>query len=140
MNKSGKAKLIQLNGHKDDRGTLSVLQVPAAIGDSATLPFAAKRIYILHGQNQTQNRGAHAHKALRQVIFAMSGQVKVIIDDGQSQSTFYLSSPDEALILEPVIWRDLELSVGAVVAVLASEVYDETDYIRNYDAFLDHIR
>lgn len=140
LKKSGKAKLIHLKTHLDGRGSLSVLETGAEAGDKAVLPFVPQRIYILHGQTQFQNRGGHAHKALRQVIFAMAGQVKINIDTGETQDTFYLASPNEALVLEPVVWRELELSANAVVAVLASEVYDEADYIRDYEAFLAYVR
>jgi hypothetical protein len=135
----GSARRIELKNHLDARGVISVLEMGNPLNHSDSLPFAVKRIYILHGQSQLEARGAHAHKALRQVIFAMSGQVKIEIDDGQTRQIFHLNSPKQALVLEPVVWRDIEMQPGAVVAVLASEVYDETDYIRNYNDFLNYI-
>jgi hypothetical protein len=132
-------KQLRLGGHLDHRGSISVLELPHDLMRGPALPFVVKRIYILHGQDQTQSRGVHAHKALRQVIFAMAGQVEIQLDDGFNRETYHLSSPGEALVIEPVVWRDIVMSPGAVVAVLASEVYDEADYIREYDEFLDYV-
>ncbi len=135
----GNVKHLRLGGHSDHRGLISVLELPHELTRGPALPFPVKRIYILHGQDQTQSRGVHAHKTLRQVIFAMAGQVEIQLDDGVNRETYHLSSPGEALVIEPVVWRDLVMSPGAVIAVLASEVYDEEDYIREYDEFLAYV-
>jgi dTDP-4-dehydrorhamnose 3,5-epimerase-like enzyme len=131
----GKVTRVKLKENVDYRGILSVMETGTSHADNPALPFPAQRIYILHGQRGTQLRGAHAHKTLRQVIFAMSGNVKIEVDNGRDKQTFHLNSPNEAIVIEPVIWRDIEMPEGAVVAVLASDQFDEGDYIRDYRAF-----
>ena len=85
------------------------------------------------------SRGAHAHKTLEQLIVAVSGSFRVSLDDGTNKKTFFLNRPYQGLYVRPGLWRDLEdFSSGAVCMVLASEVYQAEDYIRDYDAFLEY--
>lgn len=101
--------------------------------------FDIKRIYYLYGIPKNQERGAHAHKNLYQLILAAVGSFTVELDDGNKKKQFNLSCPSQGLIIVPGIWRNLtDFSHGAVALVFASEYYTETDYIRNYDEFLHY--
>lgn len=102
------------------------------------LPFDVKRIYYLYDIPAGEDRGGHAHKALRQLIVAVSGAFDVLLDDGVNKKVVALNRPDYGLLVVPGIWRELmEFSSGAICLVLASEGYDEEDYIREYDEFLE---
>lgn len=124
--------MIELDKHHSDRrGNLSVVQ------NGDTVPFDVKRIYYLYDVPGGESRGAHAHKDLNQLIIAASGSFRVTLDDGNVKRSFILNRPYQGLYIKPGIWRDLdEFSSGAVAMVLASEVYQEEDYIRDYNEFL----
>ena len=108
-----------------------------AIENNTNIPFEIKRIYYLYDIPGGEDRGAHGHKKLQQYIIAASGSFDVTIDDGQNKRTFSLNHPNRALHLVPGMWRELSnFSSGAICLVLASEKYEEEDYIRNYDFFL----
>jgi hypothetical protein len=101
------------------------------------LPFEVKRIYYLYDIPAGEDRGGHAHKELRQLIVAASGAFDVLLDDGVNKKVVTLNRPDYGLLVVPGIWRELmEFSSGAICLVLASQVYDEGDYIREYKEFL----
>lgn len=125
--------MVELNRHHSDRkGNLSVVE------NGVTLPFDVKRVYYLYDVPGGESRGAHAHLALSQLIVAASGSFSVTLDDGKVKRTFLLNRPYQGLLVVPGIWRDLnDFSSGAVCMVLASEKYDKSDYIRDYDEFLD---
>ena len=109
-----------------------------AIENNKDIPFEIKRIYYLYDIPGGEDRGAHGHKKLEQFIIAASGSFDVTIDDGQNKRTFSLNHPNRALHLVPGMWRELSnFSSGAICLVLASEKYDEKDYIRKYTEFLD---
>ena len=124
--------MIELDRHPSERrGNLSVVQS----GD--TVPFEVKRIYYLYDVPGGESRGAHAHKELNQLIVAVSGSFRLTLDDGSVKRSFWLNRPYQALWIKPGIWRNLDdFSSGAVCLVLASEVYREDDYIRDYKDFL----
>ena len=124
--------MVELDRHHSDRkGNLSVVE------NGITLPFDVKRVYYIYDVPGGESRGAHAHKELSQLIVAASGSFKVTLDDGQVKRTFFLNRPYQGLYVKPGMWRDLEdFSSGAVCMVLASEVYQAEDYIRDYDEFL----
>lgn len=126
--------IIELDKHHSERmGNLSVVQ------NDETVPFAVKRVYYLYDVPGGESRGAHAHRNLSQLIVAASGSFRVTLDDGKAKQTFFLNRPYQALYVKPGIWRDLEdFSSGAVCMVLASEVYQEEDYIRSYHDFLKY--
>ena len=126
--------MIELNKHHSERmGNLSVVQ------NGETVPFDVKRIYYLYDVPGGESRGAHAHKELSQLIVAASGSFRVTLDDGNVKRSFVLNRPYQGLFVKPGIWRDLDdFSSGAVCMVLASDVYMEDDYIRDYEAFLDY--
>ena len=123
--------IIELDRHHSDRkGNLSVVE------NGLTLPFDVKRAYYLYDVPGGESRGSHAHKELSQLIIAASGSFRVTLDDGNCKRTFYLNRPYQGLLVKPGIWRDLDdFSSGAVCMVLASEVYDKNDYIRDYNQF-----
>jgi hypothetical protein len=109
------------------------------LDNRTSLPFEVKRIYYLYAIPENQERGAHAHKELFQLLLAASGSFKVELDDGKSTKKLFLNQPSQGLLIKPGIWRNLtDFSFGSVALVLASEYYTETDYIRNYDEFLKY--
>lgn len=125
--------IVELDKHHEDRrGNLTVVE------NGVTLPFDVKRVYYLYDIPGGEGRGAHAHKELEQLIVAASGSFTVTLDDGNSKRSFVLNRPYHGLYVKPGLWRDLvDFSSGAVVMVLASEVYQKEDYIRDYKEFLD---
>jgi len=99
-------------------------------------PFAIKRVYYLYDVPGGESRGAHAHKALEQLIIAASGSFDVTIDDGKNKKTVSLNRPNYGLHLKPGMWRELSnFSSGSICLVLASLLFDESDYIRDYEDF-----
>lgn len=126
--------MIELDKHHSDRkGNLTVVE------NGVTLPFDVKRVYYLYDVPGGESRGSHAHRELEQLIIAASGSFKVTLDDGKNKKTFFLNRPYQGLYIKPGMWRDLEdFSSGAVCLVLASELYDKKDYIRDYDEFLKY--
>ena len=104
------------------------------------VPFAVRRIYYLYDIPGGEDRGGHAHKELYQLIVAASGSFNVMLDDGENKKIVMLNRPDYGLMVVPGIWRELfEFSSGAICLVLASQKYDNEDYIRQYDEFV-HFR
>lgn len=127
-------KLIHLHNHNCADGILT-------LSDKTYVPFDIKRIYYLYDIPQNSNRGAHAHKNLYQLILAAVGSFTIELDDGNKKKQFNLSRPSQGLIIVPSIWRNLtDFSSDAIALVLASEYYMETDYIRNYNEFLEYKR
>lgn len=126
--------IIELDKHHSDRkGNLTVVE------NGITLPFDVKRVYYVYDVPGGESRGAHAHRSLSQLIVAASGSFKVTLDDGCVKRSFFLNRPYQGLLVKPGLWRDLEdFSSGAVCMVLASDVYKEDDYIRNYDDFVKY--
>lgn len=108
------------------------------IQNNIEVPFEIKRVYYLYDVPGGESRGAHAHKELEQLIIAASGSFDVTIDDGENKKTISLNRPNFGLHLKPGMWRELSnFSSGSICLVLASLMYDETDYIRDYDQFLN---
>ena len=100
------------------------------------VPFDIKRIYYLYDVPGGETRGGHAHKDLHQIMMALSGSFTVTIDDGQLKKSFMLNQPYQGLLIPPGLWRDLDnFSSGSICMVLASEVYDEDDYFRDYEKY-----
>ncbi len=109
-----------------------------AVIENDVIPFDIKRTYFLYDIPSSAKRGGHSHKKLQQVLIAISGSFDVVLKDGKYEKKVSLNKPDKGLLIETAIWRELEnFSSGAVCLVLASEIFDETDYIRDYDEFLD---
>ena len=126
--------IIELDRHHSQRkGDISVVE------NGKEVPFDVKRIYYLYDVPGGADRGGHAHKALYQLIIAASGSFTVTLDDGANKKAFTLNRPYHGLLVKPGIWRTLtDFSSGSVCLVLASELYDAADYIRDYDEFLEY--
>lgn len=124
--------IIELDRHHSQRkGDISVVE------NGKEVPFDVKRIYYLYDVPGGADRGGHAHKELYQLIVAASGAYTVVLDDGTSKKAFTLSRPHIGLLVKPGIWRTLtDFSSGSICMVLASEKYNERDYIRSYKEFL----
>ena len=125
-------RVFDIRKYTDNRGYLSVIE------GGEDIPFEIKRIYYLYMVPEAA-RGAHAHKELQQLLVATSGSVDITLDDGQEKKTFHLDRPWKGLLVTPGLWRDLDnFSGGTVLMCLASEKYDEGDYIRDYNEFLKY--
>ncbi len=123
-------KLIDLRKISDRRGNLTVIE------GNQDIPFDVKRVYYLYDVPGGESRGAHAHKALYQLIIAANGSFTVTLNDGKHKKAYNLNRSYYGLLVVPGIWRVLDdFSSGAVLLCLASEHYDEDDYIRNYKEF-----
>ncbi len=125
-------KIIDLRKISDPRGNLTPIE------GGGDIPFEIKRIYYLYDVPSGESRGAHAHKALQQLIIAPNGSFTITLDDGVNKKAFTLNRPYQGLLIVPGIWRDLDdFSSGAVLLCLASEHYAEGDYIRDYKEYLE---
>lgn len=102
------------------------------------LPFEIKRVYFIYGTNTNVKRGKHAHKKLKQAIVCVKGSCKITFDDGINKKTIFLNDPHKAVYLEPQYWHELhDLSADAVLVVMCDDYYNEDDYLRSYDDFLE---
>jgi hypothetical protein len=109
--------------------------------ENSVIPFEMKRVYYLFDIPSYAKRGGHSHKNLIQTLIAISGSFDVVLKDGFSQEKITLNKPDKGLLIMNNVWRELEnFSSGAVCLVIASAVFDEEDYIRDYDEYLDYIK
>lgn len=121
--------------HGDERGQLTVLE------EYKDIPFSVKRIYYIYGTKDGVTRGYHAHKSLEQIFICIHGSCKVRLDDGSEQKVVVLDKPNEGLYVSNAMWREMfDFSPDAVLLVLASKLYDESDYIRNYEEFLHFVK
>lgn len=110
-----------------------------SINNLELIPFETKRVYYLYDVPNRADRGAHAHKELFQLVVAVSGSFDIELFDGIAKLKYTLNQPDQGLLIVPGIWRDLNnFSGGGICLVLASHEYDETDYIRDYQAYLEY--
>ncbi len=126
--------IIELDKHHSIRkGNISVVE------NGITVPFEVRRVYYIYDVPGGVSRGGHAHKVLRQLIISVSGSFDVVLDDGKNKKTFTLNRPYEGLVIVPGIWRELNnFSSGSVCLVLASELYEENDYINDYETYVDY--
>lgn len=114
----------------DDRGSLVSLETYKVI------PFEVKRVYYIFGTRPDVSRGFHAHRALKQVAVCVSGKCRMVLDDGSRREELWLDSPAKGLLIGDLVWREMhDFSPDCVLLVLASEYYNEADYIRSYDQF-----
>ncbi len=121
--------LIEIPRITDPRGNLAVIE-------KEVLPYAIKRVYYLHDVPSGAYRGGHAHKECKELLIAVSGSFEVVLDNGKEKERVMLNKPNQGLLIDVNIWRELEnFSSGAVCLVLASHEYDEDDYIRNYETY-----
>lgn len=126
--------LIEFPVHGDERGQLVALE------KGTDFPFDIKRVYYIWGTSPHQTRGKHAHRKTDEVMVCTSGYCDFILDDGTTRTTIHLSRPTQGLHVKSHLWREFtNFSPDCVVMVLASEHYDEADYIRDYDVFLREV-
>ena len=120
--------------HGDDRGMLVALE------EYNDIPFEIKRVYYMYDTKREIHRGFHAHKNLKQILICIHGSCKVLLDNGKEKKIVFLEKPYEGLYISNDMWREMyDFSQDAVLLVLASEIYKEDDYIRDYEEFLRFI-
>jgi dTDP-4-dehydrorhamnose 3,5-epimerase-like enzyme len=128
-------RILDLPKISDPRGNLTFIE------ESRHIPFDIKRVYYLYDVPGGESRGGHAHQKLEQFVIAASGSFDVVVDDGAEQKRFFLNRSYYGLYIPRLIWREMEnFSSGSICLVLASEPYDESDYYRDYGAYLQAVR
>lgn len=128
-----KGKIIYLHKIIDPRGNLTFVE------ECRDLPFNVSRVYWVYDVPAGESRGGHSHKHCKELLVAISGSFTVLLDDGKTRDKILLNHPYQGLIIENGVWRTLEdFSSGAVCLVLASDYFEEEDYIREYDEFLNY--
>lgn len=127
-------KLVDLPSFGDERGGL------IAIESDQSIPFQIKRLYYIFGTQSGVSRGFHAHYNLKQIAVCVKGSCRMILDDGQHREEVWLDTPNKGLLIGDLVWREMhDFSDDCVLLVLASEHYDEADYIRDYDEFITEV-
>lgn len=125
-------QLLDFAVHGDYSGKLVALE------EHKDIPFDVRRVYYIWGNAPGVERGRHAHERLEQIIICVSGSCDFTLDDGKERETIHLDNPSQGLLIRHNVWREFKnFSKDCVLVVLASEHYDESDYIRNYREFLD---
>ena len=126
-------EIISIPKIEDYRGNIAVVE-------GNCIPFAIKRVYYLFDIPSNSKRGGHAHKEQLELLIPLSGSFDVVLKNGTVKQIVTLNKPDKGLLINKYIWRELEnFSSGAVCLVLASDVYNEDDYMRDYDEFVDEV-
>ena len=121
--------------HGDERGQLVSLE------EFKDIPFRVQRVYFMYDTAEGFVRGKHAHKELEQILVCIHGSCKILLDNGREKKIVPLEKPYEGLYVANDMWREMfDFSPDAVLLVFASELYDESDYIRDYDEFLKFVR
>lgn len=129
-------KWIDFQTLGDERGSLVALE----IGMEKAVPFEIKRVYYIYHTGPGVSRGYHAHKDLKQVAICVAGSCRMVLDDGHTWEETWLDCPTKGLLIESMVWREIhDFSDNCVLLVLASEHYDESDYIRDYEAFIRRV-
>ncbi|MEH8221894.1 FdtA/QdtA family cupin domain-containing protein [Aeromonas veronii] len=124
--------LIDFPALGDERGALVALEA------NRQIPFDIKRVYYIYGTVQGVARGFHAHKALKQVAICLKGSCRFVLDDGNERVEVLLDNPAQGLLIESFMWREMyDFSEDCVLMVLADQLYDELDYIRDYAQFIE---
>jgi len=128
------ATILEFKSNGDDRGSLVALE------SYKNIPFDIKRVYYIFDTKSGVVRGLHAHKELLQVMVCLKGSCRVMLDNGSTKEKVVLDSPNKGLLIDSMMWREMhDFSADCVLMVLANEYYDESDYIRDYDAFLKQV-
>ncbi len=126
------AYMVTFQEHGDERGMLVALEY------EKECPFPIKRVYYMYGTKKNVRRGYHSHKNLQQLLICINGSCKIHLDDGEEIKEVILDTPQKGLYLGNGIWREMyDFTPDAVLMALASELYDEKDYIRNYQQFIE---
>jgi dTDP-4-dehydrorhamnose 3,5-epimerase-like enzyme len=129
-----KYELLDFKTLGDERGSL------IAIEEGYNTPFEIKRVYYIFDTKEGIERGFHAHINLKQIAIAVKGSCTFVLDNGMKKDEMKLTNPNQGLLIEGLIWREMkDFSPDCVLVVLASEHYDESDYIRDYDRFLEEV-
>lgn len=127
--------IIPLQAHGDERGSLIALE------EAKNIPFPIRRVYYLFNTLEGVRRGFHAHKELKQVAIAVRGSCRFVLDDGSERVEVLLDNPAQGLLIESFMWREMyDFSEDCVLMVLADQLYDESDYIRDYSQFIDMVK
>jgi dTDP-4-dehydrorhamnose 3,5-epimerase-like enzyme len=126
-------KLIQLQKHGDSRGSLVALE------DQKEVPFPIRRVYYMFDCEKEVRRGFHAHKKLRQFLIPVRGSCTFVLDNSKERVEVVLDDPAKGLLVEPMVWHEMgNFSEDCTLMALADAHYDESDYIRDYEEFLQH--
>jgi len=130
-----KYELLKFKKLGDERGAL------IAIEEGYNTPFEIRRVYYLFDTKEGIERGFHAHINLKQIAIAVKGSCTFVLDDGKQTEEIKIDNPNQGLFIEGLIWREMkDFSSDCILVVLASEHYDESDYIRDYDRFMDEVK
>lgn len=123
---------IELTNLGDHRGSLVVAEA------NRNIPFSIQRLYYIFGAQPDVPRGFHAHKELQQIAFCIQGSCKILMNNGKEKQEVLIGQPNKGLFIPPMVWHEMHgFSEDCILLVLASDHYDESDYIRNYDQFLE---
>jgi hypothetical protein len=126
-----KIQFLQLQAHGDERGSLIALE------EGKNIPFPVKRVYYMFDTGANVRRGFHAHQTLKQVAIAVRGSCRFLLDDGTEKIDIKLDQPNQGLLIESFVWREMyDFSHDCVLMVLADQLFDEADYVRDYERFL----
>lgn len=126
-------EILNIPKIEDYRGNIAIIE-------KEVLPFEIKRVYYLYDVPSSAKRGGHAHKDQLEFLIALSGSFDVVLKDGKSTQTVTLNKPDKGLLIKTNIWRELEnFSSGSVCLVVVSDVFNEDDYIREYNDYLIYV-
>jgi dTDP-4-dehydrorhamnose 3,5-epimerase-like enzyme len=135
MSSINSVKIIDIPKIVDDKGRGNL-----AVIEKNTYPFQIKRVYYLYDVPSDAYRGGHAHKEVYELLIALSGSFEVSLDDGRTKQKVMLNKPNKGLLIPTGVWRELDnFSSGSVCLVLASEEFEESDYIRDYKEFMNSI-
>lgn len=127
-------KLLQLQSHGDERGSLVSLE------EQKNIPFPIKRVYYMFDTRDKVRRGFHAHKELKQLAIVLKGSCRFMLDDGKEKIEVLLDNPAQGLYIESFVWREMfDFSEDCVLVVLADAFYDEADYVRDYEEFTNMV-
>ena len=127
--------ILEFQSNGDDRGSLVALE------SYKNIPFDIKRVYYIFDTKVDVIRGLHAHKELLQVMVCLKGSCHIMLDNGSIEEQVVLDSPNKGLLIDSMMWREMhDFSEDCILLVLASEHYDESDYIRDYDEFLEYLK